>query len=134
LTRQIAAMWVWSSGGDGEGAVTELEVLGLGKIGDDSFTDGLGFALRDVLLEVEHTTCHLSLGVGTEDGAGTSDNIPAVGVNNTIYCIVFIYDIFVNITIYVYSIFYRRPTNYYSPKSGLSALSHIRYVGRNING
>lgn len=94
---------------DGVGAVAELEVFCLGEVLYQSLTDGLGFALRDVLLEVEHTTCHLSLDVGTEVGAGISDYILAVGVNNTIYCIVFIYDIFVNITIYVYSIFYRRP-------------------------
>ena len=71
-------------------------------------------------------TRHLDLIIGAEFGARTSYDIPAVGVDNTIYCIVFIYDIFVNITIYVHSIFYRRSTNYCSPKSGLSALSHMR--------
>ena len=47
-------------------------------------------------------TRHLDLSFGTEVDAGTSDNILAVGVDNTIYCFVFIYDIFVNITIYTY--------------------------------
>ena len=100
-------MWAWSSGVMGEGAIAELEVLGLGEVLYQSLANGIGFTLRNVLIEVEHTTCHLSLGVGKEVGAGTSDNILAVGVDNTIYCIVFIYDIFVNITIYVHSIFYR---------------------------
>ena len=43
--------------GDGVGAVAELEVLGLGEFLYQRLADGLGFALRDVLLEVEHTAC-----------------------------------------------------------------------------
>lgn len=47
-------------------------------------------------------TRHLDLIIGAEFGARTSYDILAVGVDNTIYCFVFIYDIFVNITIYTY--------------------------------
>ena len=61
--------------GDGGGAVAELEVLGLGEVLCQSLADGLGFALRNVLIEVEHTTCHLDLYIGAEVGAGASDDI-----------------------------------------------------------
>ena len=52
--------------GDGVGAVAELEVLGLGELLYQSLADGLGFALRDVLLEVEHTAC---LDVSCQNGS-----------------------------------------------------------------
>lgn len=61
--------------GDGVGAVAELEVLGLGKVLYQSLTDGLGLALRDVLVEVEHTASHFDLSIGTVVGTGASDNI-----------------------------------------------------------
>lgn len=47
-----------------------------------SLADGLGLALGDVLVEVEHAACHLDLGIGAEVGAGASDNILAVGVDD----------------------------------------------------
>ena len=68
--------------GDGEGAIAELEVLGLGEVLYQCLADGLSLALRDVLIEVEHTACHLDLGIGAEVGAGASDNILAVGVDD----------------------------------------------------
>ena len=67
---------------DGVGAVAELEVLGLGEVLYQSFADGLGLTLRDVLVEVEHATCHFDLGIGAEVGADTSDDILAVWVND----------------------------------------------------
>ena len=67
---------------DGVGAIAELEVLGLGEVLYQSLADGLGLALRDVLIEVEHATCHFDLGIGTEVGAGTSDDILTVGVDD----------------------------------------------------
>ena len=60
----------------------ELEVLGLGEVLYQSLADGLGLALRDVLIEVEHATCHFDLGIGTEVGAGASDDILTVGVDD----------------------------------------------------
>jgi len=48
---------------DGVGAIAELEVLGLGEMLYQSLADDLGFPLRDVLIEVEHATCHLDLGI-----------------------------------------------------------------------
>ena len=51
---------------DGVGAIAELEVLGLGEVLYQSLADGLGFALRDVLLEVEHTAC---LDVSCQNGS-----------------------------------------------------------------
>lgn len=63
----------------GVGAVAELEVFCLGEVLYQGLTDGLGLALRNVLIEVEHATCHLDLGFGTEVGTSTSDNILAVG-------------------------------------------------------
>mgnify|MGYP007061936208 CR=1 FL=1 len=44
--------------------------------------DGLGLALRDVLVEVEHAASHFDLSIGTEVGTGTSDDILAVGVDD----------------------------------------------------
>ena len=67
---------------DGVGAIAELEVLGLGEVLYQSLADGLGLALRDVLIEVEHATCHLDLGIGTVVGTGTCDDILAVGVDD----------------------------------------------------
>ena len=67
---------------NGEGAVAELEVLGFGEVLYQGLADGLGFALRNVLIEVEHAACHLDLGIGTEVSAGTSDDILAVGVDD----------------------------------------------------
>ena len=61
--------------GDGVGAVAELEVLGLGEVLYQSLADGLSLTLRDILVEVEHATCHLDLGIGAEVGTGASDNI-----------------------------------------------------------
>ena len=49
--------------GDRVGAVAELEVLGFGEVLYQSLADGLGLALWDVLVEVEHATCHLDLGI-----------------------------------------------------------------------
>ena len=49
--------------GDRSSTFAELEVLGLGEGLDHRLADGLGLALGDVLVEVEHTTCHLSLDV-----------------------------------------------------------------------
>ena len=68
--------------GDWEGAVAEFEVFGLGEVGDEGFTDCLCLRLRDILVEVEHATCHLDLCIGTEVGAGASDDILAVGVDD----------------------------------------------------
>ena len=68
--------------GDRGGAIAELEVLGLGEMLYQSLADDLGFPLRDVLIEVEHATCHLDLGIGAEVGADTSDDILAVWVND----------------------------------------------------
>ena len=60
---------------DGVGAIAELEVLGLGEVLYQSLADGLGLALRDVLIEVEKAACHSDLGIGAEVGTGASDNI-----------------------------------------------------------
>lgn len=68
--------------GDGEGAVAELEVLGFGEVDDERFMDSLCLGLWDVLVEVEHATCHLDLGIGAEVGADTSDDILAVGIDD----------------------------------------------------
>jgi len=68
---------------DGVGAVAELEVLGLGEVLYQGLADGLSLALRDILVEVEHSACHLDLGIGAEVDAGASDNILAVGVNDS---------------------------------------------------
>ena len=68
--------------GDGEGAVAELEVLGFGEVDDERFMDSLCLGLWDVLVEVEHATCHLDLGIGTVVGTGTCDDILAVGVDD----------------------------------------------------
>ena len=68
--------------GDRGGAIAELEVLGLGEMLYQSLADDLGFPLRDVLVEVEHATCHLDLGIGTVVGTGTCDDILAVGVDD----------------------------------------------------
>ena len=80
-------IWQLSRGGpegcNRVGAVAELEVLCLGEVLYQSLADGLGFTLRDVLIEVEHTTCHLDLGIGAEVGAGASDDILAVGVDDS---------------------------------------------------
>ena len=123
---------------NGELLACQLKVVFLVIVIEDgrlvpALSSTFGGYLVAVLRGDGDATRHLDLIIGAEVGARTSYDILAVGVNNTIYCIVFIYDIFVNITIYVHSIFYRRPTNCCSPKSGLSALSHIRYVGKNIN-
>lgn len=67
---------------NGEGAVAELEVLGFGEVLYQGLADGLGLTLRDVFIEVEHATCHFDLGIGTEVGAGTSDDILTVGVDD----------------------------------------------------
>lgn len=48
-----------------------------------SFANGLSLTLRDVLVEVEHATCHLDLGIGAEVGTSTGDNILAVGVDDS---------------------------------------------------
>jgi len=69
--------------GDGVGTVAELEVLGLGEVLYQGLADDLGFPLRDVLIEVEHAACHRDLGIGAEIGAGTSDDILAVGVDDS---------------------------------------------------
>lgn len=68
--------------GDGGGAVAELEVLGLGEVLYQSLADGFGLAFWDVLVEVEHSACHLDLGIGTVVSAGASDDIFAVGVDD----------------------------------------------------
>jgi hypothetical protein len=68
--------------GDGVGAVAELEVLGLGEVLYQILADGLGLTLRDILVEVEHATCHLDLGIGTEIDTGASDDILTKGVND----------------------------------------------------
>ena len=68
---------------DGVGAIAELEVLGLGEVLYQSLADGLGLALRDVLIEVEHTASHFDLSIGTEVGAGTSDDILAKWVDDS---------------------------------------------------
>ena len=68
--------------GDREGAVAELEVLGLGEVLYQGLADGLGVALRDDLVEVEHAACHLDLCIGAEVGADTSDDILAVGIDD----------------------------------------------------
>ena len=67
---------------DGVGAIAELEVLGLGEV-LYQIADGLGLALRDVLIEVEHTASHFDLSIGTEVGAGTSDDILAKWVDDS---------------------------------------------------
>ena len=67
---------------DGVDAVAELEVLGFGEVLYQGLADGFGFALRDVLVEVEHAACHLDLGIGAEIGADTSDDILAVGIDD----------------------------------------------------
>ena len=69
--------------GDRGGAIAELEVLGLGEVLYQSLADGLGLALRDVLIEVEHTASHFDLSIGTEVGAGTSDDILAKWVDDS---------------------------------------------------
>ncbi len=68
--------------GDRGGTFAELEVLGLGEVLYQCLADGLGFALRNVLVEVEHTASHFDLSIGTEVSAGASDNILAVGVDD----------------------------------------------------
>ena len=68
---------------DGVGAIAELEVLGLGEVLYQSLADGLGLALRDVLIEVEHAASHFDLSIGTEVGAGTSDDILAKWVDDS---------------------------------------------------
>ena len=52
---------------DGVGAIAELEVLGLGE----------------VLYQIEHTASHFDLSIGTEVGAGTSDDILAKWVDDS---------------------------------------------------
>lgn len=69
--------------GDRVGAVAELEVPGLGEVLYQGLADGLGLTLRNVLIEVEHTTCHLDLYIGAEVGTSTSDDILAVGVDDS---------------------------------------------------
>ena len=68
---------------NGEGAVAELEVLGFGEVLYQGLADGLGFALRNVLVEVEHATCHLDLGIGAEVGTDAGYYILAVGVDDS---------------------------------------------------
>lgn len=68
--------------GDGVGAVAELEVLGFGEVLYQGLADGLGFALRNVLIEVEHAASHFDLSIGTEVVTGTCDDILAVGVDD----------------------------------------------------
>lgn len=68
--------------GDRGGAVAELEVLGLCEVLYQCLADSLGLALWDVLVEVEHSACHLDLCIGAEVGAVTSDDILAVGVDD----------------------------------------------------
>jgi hypothetical protein len=70
-------------GGDGVGAVAELEVLGLSEVLYQSFADGLSLTLRDILVEVEHTASHFDLYIGREVGTGASDNILAVWVDDS---------------------------------------------------
>lgn len=68
--------------GDRGGAIAELEILGLGEVLYQGLADGLGLALRDVLIEVEHAASHFDLSIGTEVGTGTCDDILAVGVDD----------------------------------------------------
>lgn len=68
---------------DGIGAVAELEVFCLGEVLYQSLADGLGFTLRNVLVEVEHTARHFDLSIGTEVGAGPSDDILAKWVDDS---------------------------------------------------
>lgn len=69
-------------GCDGLLTIAPLEVEGLVEGGDEVGADSLGLTLRDVLVEVEHATCHLDLGIGTVVGTGTCDDILAVGVDD----------------------------------------------------
>ena len=69
--------------GDGVGAVAELEVLGLGEVLYQGLADGLGFTLRNVLIEVEHAACHLDFGIEAEVGTDTSDDILAKWVDDS---------------------------------------------------
>ena len=68
---------------------SDLEVLGLGEVLYQGLADGLGFALRDVLIEFEHAACHRDLGIGAEIGAGTSYDILAVRVDDSgVECVI----------------------------------------------
>ena len=67
---------------DGSGAVAELEVFGSGEVLDECTADCLRLSLRDVLVEVEHATCHHALGDGTVVGAGAGDDILAERVDS----------------------------------------------------
>ena len=69
-------------GCDGLLTIAPLEVEGLVEGGDEVGADSLGLTLRDVLVEVEHATCHLDLGIGTVVGTGTCDDILTVGVDD----------------------------------------------------
>lgn len=55
--------------GDGVGAITELEVLGLGEVLFQSL-DSLGVALGHVLEEVAHATCRFDRSVGMKVNTG----------------------------------------------------------------
>lgn len=69
-------------GCDGLPTIAPLEVEGLVEGGNEVGADGLRLRLGDVLVEVEHATCHLDLGIGTVVGTGTCDDILAVGVDD----------------------------------------------------
>lgn len=49
---------------------------------DECTADRLRLGLGDVLVEVEHATCHHALGVGTVVGAGAGDDILAERVDS----------------------------------------------------
>ena len=66
---------------DGSGAVAKLEVFGLGEVLDKCPADGLSFVLRNVLVEVEHASCHRAFGIGTVIGAGAGDDVLAEWVD-----------------------------------------------------
>lgn len=60
-----------------------LEVLGLGEVGDEGFANSLCFRLWDILVEVDHTACHATFLVRAEVGTGASDDILAVGIDDS---------------------------------------------------
>lgn len=65
------------------GVVTELEVLCLGKVGDERFTDYLCF--KDVLVEVDHYACHATLLIRAEINAVAFNNILAAIIDDVDY-------------------------------------------------
>ena len=71
--------------GDGVGAVAELEVLGLGEVLYQSLANFIGFALRNVLIEVDHTSCHSTFLVRTEIDAVAFNDILAVRIDDVDY-------------------------------------------------